>query len=146
MTFKCRVCGVHYTPTAPRRYPGFPGYCDECGWLEEETRPPSDLERKITDLKIGGSLFFPVTTQDPRPWETLKAEIKRVRWAFLSGGLCVHPVQRGDTYIDTRDGHLDYESEDGARLFKTLTPEQLNLGWEFVKQVTAYQKGRVNQG
>jgi len=104
--------------------------------LDEETRPPSDLERKIADLKIGGSLFFPVTAQDPRPWETLKAEIKRARWVFLCGGLCVHPVQRGDPYIDTRDDHIDYESEDGARLFKTLTPEQLNLGWEFVKRIT----------
>lgn len=134
MTLKCYVCGKHFTPTTPRLYSDFPGYCDECGWLEEETRPPGDLERAIADLKIGASLFFPVTTQDSRPWETLRMEIKRARWAFLCGGLCVHRVQQDDRYLTT-DGQVSFESSDGARLFKTLTPEDLSLGVEFVRSL-----------
>lgn len=136
MTLRCCICEKHFTPVFPRLNPDFPGYCDECAELEIETRPPSELENKIYGLKIGGSLFFPVTECDPRPWETLRAEIKRSRWAYLGGGLCVHRVQRDDPYIQN-DGAAGSESADGARLFKTLTFDDLTLGVDFIMKVTS---------
>jgi hypothetical protein len=139
MTLHCCCCQRNFSPTLPRRYPEFPGYCDECGELEEETRPPSELERKICDLRIGGSLFFPATAQDPRPWETIRAEIARTRWIHSTSALCVHRVQKGDVYIATREGQeiIDFESADGARLYKSLTFEDLSLGLEYVRKITS---------
>lgn len=138
MTLRCCICHRNFSPVVPRPYPEFPGYCDECAELEEETRPGNPLEDKISNLQISASLFFPVTECDPRPWETLRAEVKRPRWA--SSKLCVHRVQEGDPYIATsRDGQdfIDCESSDGARLFKCLTFEDLSLDAEFVLKITA---------
>ena len=131
MTLCCCCCRRNFSPVLPRPYPEFPGYCDQCGELEKETRPTGKLEETIHNLKIGGSAFFPVTDQDPRPWETVRAEIGRPRWALLS--LCVHRVQKDDPYLATCDGRelVAFESQDGARLFKNLTFEDLELGVEF---------------
>lgn len=137
MTLRCCCCHRNFSPVTPRPYPDFPGYCDECGQLEEETRPTSALEEKILSLNIGESLFFPATDPDPRPWETIRAEIRRPRWVDV--GLCVHRVRQDDPYLASRAGRevICFECQDGARLFRTITFEDLELGVEFVRHVTA---------